>query len=122
MVTDDAILNELREQTKWLRLLGLGSVRPLITQVLTSDRDRLVYENTNGLRTAREVAKLAGVSHPTVLKLWQDWLALGICIESRTQSGRAEHLVPLSKLGIPVPKARNAIALETMPTAQEDQE
>ncbi len=104
MTADTEILAELREQTKWLRLLGFRSLRPLITEVLASERDRLVYELSDGVRTARELGKLAGVSHPTVLRLWQDWRALGLCIESTKQPGRAEHLVALSKLGITVPR------------------
>lgn len=98
------ILAELREQTKWLRLLGFRSLRPLITEVLTSERDRLVYELSDGLRTARDIAKVAGVTHPTVLRLWQEWRALGLCAESTKQPGRAEHLVALSKLGVAVPR------------------
>src|SRR6266581_666606 len=71
MTADSEILAELREQTKWLRLLGFQSLRPLISEVLASERDRLVYELSDGARTARELGKLAGVSHPTVLRLWQ---------------------------------------------------
>jgi hypothetical protein len=105
MTADSEILAELREQTKWLRLLGFRSLRPLISEVLTSERDRLVYELSDGVRTARELGKVAGVSHPTVLRLWQDWRALGLCVESTKQPGRAEHLVALSRLGISVPMA-----------------
>ena len=101
---DEAVLNELREQTKWLRLLGLGSLRPLVATVLKSERDRLVYELSDGMRSTRDLTKLTGASPMTVSRLWQDWLAMGICEESRARPGRAQHLVSLSKLGIPVPK------------------
>ena len=120
MTGDDAILDELREQTKWLRLLGLGALRPLVTTVVKSDRDKVVYEQSNGERTAREVAKVARVTHPTVLRLWQDWLSLGICIESRRHPGRAEHVLPLSRLGIALPKAAGESAALETPNREED--
>jgi hypothetical protein len=120
MSSDDAILDELREQTKWLRVLGLGSLRPLVTTVVKSDRDKVVYEQSNGERTARDVAKIARVTHPTVLRLWQDWLSLGICIESRRHPGRAAHVLPLSKLGLAVPKDAGEEATPGAPKPEKD--
>jgi hypothetical protein len=105
---NDATLNELREQTKWLRLLGLSSLHPLITSALKTDRDRLVYELSDGMRSTRDLAKLTGLSPMTVSRLWRDWLAMGICEESQSKPGRAQHLVSLSKLGIAVPKMGQA--------------
>lgn len=62
MGDDDSLLAELREQTKWLRLLGLQALRPLLIEVLVSDKHKLAHELTDGSRSVRDVAKLAGMS------------------------------------------------------------
>ncbi len=123
MALDDAILTELREQTKWLRLLGLSSLRPLVASALQTERDRLVYELSDGMRSTRDLAKLTGTSQMTVNRLWQDWLAMGICAESRVRPGRAQQLVSLSKLGVAVPKMSPATgaAPDTVATKESEE-
>jgi hypothetical protein len=103
MSTDEAMLEELREQTKWLRLLGLQALRPLLVEVLSSDRHKLAYELSDGSRTVRDIGKLAGIGPGTVSTLWREWIAVGICTESPQRAGRAQHVTPLSRLGIAVP-------------------
>lgn len=110
MARDDDILQELREQTKWLRLLGYTALKPMLQDALKNDKHKLVYEFSNGARTSREVAALAGVGPGTVSKLWTDWLAMGICTESPQQAGRKQHLAPLSQLGIELPTSAKAAA------------
>lgn len=102
MATDDNILAELREQTKWLRLLGLQALRPLLVEVLSSDKQKLAYELSDGSRTVRDIGKLAGMGPGTVSVLCREWMAVGICTESRQRAGRAQHVTPLSRLGIAV--------------------
>lgn len=103
MATEDDLLVELREQTKWLRLLGLQALRPLLVEVLSSDKHKLAYELSDGTRTVRDIGKLAGMGPGTVSILWREWMAVGICTESRLRAGRAQHVTPLSRLGIAVP-------------------
>ncbi|MHB1523370.1 MAG: hypothetical protein ACYCS9_06605 [Candidatus Dormibacteria bacterium] len=103
MSTDEAIVAQLREQTKWLRLLGLQALRPLLVEILLSDKQKLVYELSDGSRTVREIGKLAGVGPGTVSALWREWMAVGICTESSQRAGRAQHLAPMSRLGMVVP-------------------
>lgn len=103
MAGEDLVVAELREQTKWLRLLGLQTLRPLLDDLLRTDRHRVVFELSNGERSVRDVARLAGVGPATVSRLWNDWIAAGICIESPRAKGRAQHLASLSSLGLSVP-------------------
>ena len=100
---DDAVVELLREQTKWLRLLGLQALRPLLVEILSSDKHKLAYELSDGSRTVREVGKLAGLSPGTVSVLWREWMAAGICTEAPQRAGRAQHVTPLSRLGIAIP-------------------
>jgi hypothetical protein len=109
---DGAMLAELREQTKWLRLLGFQALRPILEVTLRTDKQKLVYEYSDGLRASREVARLAGVGAGSVVRMWSDWLAAGICVEAVNTTGRAQHLVSLSALGIPLPVATGAASAE----------
>jgi len=103
MSSEEAVLRQLREQTRWLRLIGLQALKPLIPAVLKTDKQRLVYELTDGQRTVRDVAGAAGVGTGTVSRLWADWITLGLCVQSGKVTGRAEHLTSLAALGYDIP-------------------
>jgi hypothetical protein len=105
---DEALLNELRAQTQWLRLLGLQTLRPLLVEILANTKQKFVYEATDGNRTTRQVGEIAGVSPGTVSVWWTKWIAAGICIEAPGSAGRAKHLASLSSLGIEVPTPAGA--------------
>jgi hypothetical protein len=100
---DSLILDELRIQTRWLRLLGLQALRPVLLEVLRTDKQRAVFEYSDGARSVREIARLAGVGAGSVSRMWSQWIAAGICVESTTAPGRAQHLASLSHLGLEVP-------------------
>lgn len=122
MPIDGDILEGLREQTKWLRLLGLQALRPVLEQTLRTDKHRLVYEYSNGLRSVRDIAALTGTSTKSVTTWWSEWLSLGICTESRSQAGRAVHLAPLSRLGIDVPLVAAKVDANGVSTTQDSVE
>ena len=83
-------LNELREQTKWLRFLGLQALRPLLRDVLKDKRELQAYELTDGSRSTRDIGGRVGVDPKTISNRWQKWTALGIAISDA--KGRATHL------------------------------
>jgi hypothetical protein len=118
---DDAILEQLQEQTKWLRFLGIQALRPLLVEVLASDKHRLAYEVSDGSRTVRDVAKLAGMGASTVSGLWREWMAIGVCSESALRAGRAQHVMPLSRLGIAVPGLARGVTVADGPADGEPQ-
>ncbi len=99
----EKVIIELQEQTRWLRLIGLQSLRPILEQVLTTDKQRLVFEFSDGRRAARDVAREAGVGPSTVSRYWTEWIANGICAESPDVPGRARHLASLTSLGFEIP-------------------
>ncbi len=103
MQSDDAILLELQRQTRWLRLLGLQALRPLLQETLRTDKQKLAFELSDGQRSVREVARLAGIGIGTVSRMWAQWIASGICVEAAAAPGRAEHLASLSQLGTSMP-------------------
>jgi hypothetical protein len=102
-MNDIDVLAELREQTRWLRLMGLQALRPLLVDALQTDKERLAFEVSDGTRSTREVGGIAGMSSSKVSGLWREWIAAGICAESSKHPGRAERLVSLARIGIEVP-------------------
>lgn len=112
------ILEELREQTKWLRFLGLRALGPVLEEQLTVDRERLAYELSDG-RSSEAIAPLVGVSSRSILNWWAKWIAGGIA--SEIGRGRAQRLVSLTQLGIAVPASLSAKAHKekSVPTATE---
>ena len=96
---NDRVLAQLQEQTQWLRFLALKELRPVLEEALQEDSHRRIYDLSDGRRTAREIAQAAGVTHPTVLRLWSKWMALGIASEG-DRPGRCRRLVGLDDLGI----------------------
>jgi hypothetical protein len=101
-MTTDPLLEELREQTKWLRLLGLQALRPLLLEALTTEKHKQVYELTDGDRTIRQIGDQVGIAPGTVSRWWSQWISQGICDERQDVPGRARKLYSLTRLGIAV--------------------
>lgn len=89
-------LGELREQTKWLRFLGLQALAPTLDAVLVTSKQRAVFDLSNGERSVREIATMAGVGVGTVSRLWSEWAQHGLVVESGNVPGRWRHLAPIA--------------------------
>ena len=96
---NDRVLAQLQEQTQWLRFLALKELRPVLEEALQEEAHRRIYDLSDGSRTAREIAQEVGVTHPTILRLWTRWMALGI-VAQEDRPGRSRRLVGLDDLGI----------------------
>ena len=104
---DTAVLRELQEQTRWLRLVGMQALRDVLVGMLRTRRQKLVYEYSDGNRTTRDITQLTGAGTGTVSRWWTQWMTAGICFESPNRPGRAQHLASLSTLGIEIPEAED---------------
>lgn len=94
----EAVLVELREQTKWLRFLALQQLRPALSEVLAGKAERIAYDMSDGTRTQRDVASDANVSQATISRWWNRWAARGLgTVDDR---GRFKHLTELASVGI----------------------
>jgi len=92
------------ELVKWTKPQGLLTVRQVLASALRSDAEKLVYNFSDG-RGSQEVAKVSGVSFPTVTVYWKRWSALGIVEPMKVQGGtRYRRLFSLEDLGIEVPR------------------
>jgi len=92
------------ELVKWTKPQGLLTVRQVIASALRTDAEKLVYNFSDG-HGSQEVAKVSGVSFPTVTVYWKRWSALGIVEPMKVQGGtRYRRLFSLEDLGIDIPR------------------
>lgn len=96
------IESRLDEICMWLRFQNRSALKALLDDVLRSKRDRLVYELTNGSKSANEIAQAAGVSQPRISQIWARWKELGIIMELVGAHGRYRHICSLSQLGLEI--------------------
>jgi hypothetical protein len=98
--TDGPILRELREQTKWLRFLGIRELPRVIDAQLKDDSQRKAYELSDGSRSTRAIGEMVGVSSKSISNWWQRWTSAGIATSD--DSGRATRIASLRSIGIDV--------------------
>ena len=102
--TFNRIVELLEEILKWTKLQGWQNVKDILLDTLNDERSKLVYHFSDG-KSSREVAQLAGLSHPTVLDYWKKWAILGIVEPIRVRGGiRYKRTFLLSDFGIDVPE------------------
>ncbi len=98
---DDPVLRELREQTKWLRFLGLRELPTVLSAQLKDDAQRRAYELSDGTMSTRAIAEAVGVSSKSISNWWQRWVSTGIA--TADESGRAARLASLRSVGLEAP-------------------
>lgn len=104
---DERIVDLLKEILKWTRFQGMLRVKDVLLDTLKKDEEKIAYESSDGRRGSREVAKLAGVSHQTVVNYWKKWATLGIVEPIKAPGGiRYKRSFSLSDFGIEVPKIK----------------
>jgi len=99
-----SIEQKLDQLLKWTRFAGMQQLRTIMTQNLETDTEMLVYELSDGERTTREIARLAGVgSNATIAKYWKKWTKIGIVEPSEKRRGRYQRICSLEAVGLTVP-------------------
>ena len=96
----DRIELRLAEICMWMRFQNRETLRTLLQEVLRSDRDRLIFELTDGVRSATEIAQAAKVSQPRISQIWNSWKPLGIVVEVPSARGRCRHISSLAEIGM----------------------
>ena len=103
---DERIVDLLKEILKWTRFQGMISVKGVLLDTLKKDEEKVAYESSEG-RGSKEVAKLAGISHQTVVNYWKKWATLGIVEPLKVRGGlRYRRSFSLSDFDIEVPKMK----------------
>lgn len=104
----DRMIRLLEEILKWEKIGGIQQVKNVLAELLKTDVEKLVYENSDN-RTSREISEITGVSHATVINYWKKWAKYGIVEEVRAQGGtRYKRIFSLSDFGIEVPEVKVA--------------
>jgi hypothetical protein len=87
----------LAELVAWTRFANLERLTATLRIVLKDPRHLAAYEATDGTHSQMEVARLSGLSQPSVSGLWTKWRRLALVLDS---DGRTTHLVRPSDLGL----------------------
>lgn len=94
---------------KWSRFSGLQQLRNVLTQFLTTDKELLIFEFSDGERTTREIAKLVNIgSNSTIAAYWKKWSKLGIVEPSMKRKGRFQRFCSLEEVGLTIPPLLNS--------------
>ena len=103
-MSESDVISLLREILKWVKFIGWRHVKDVLTDVLNTDRAKLIYHYSDG-RSLREIADLLGVSPETVRYYWKKWASLGIVDTVRVKGGgfRCIRMFSLEELGIEIP-------------------
>ena len=99
----DQILDRLNDISKWTKLQGLEKFSQIVPTILKSDEEKIIFELSNGIRSANEISTQSGIPKSTITSNWRKWAKSGIVEESKKFTGRMKHLVSLEEAGIDVP-------------------
>lgn len=118
-MTEDANTAILKEMLKWVRIQGMSQAKSVLRDALKTDKDRLVYEYSDGERGMVEIAKLTGLGAETVRRYWARWATMGLVEPISVKGGtRYKKVFSLQTFGIDMPQMQDA-ATATQPTAEQ---
>jgi hypothetical protein len=100
------IIRLLRELVRWSKFEVIPKLRTVLEQNLPSDKEKKIYELSDGERSTRDIAKLSGVSHQTIANYWEKWSKLGIVDTTETKEGRYRRICSLEQVGLEVPEVK----------------
>jgi hypothetical protein len=100
----EKIIELLEEILKWVRLEGAQRAKDTLRELLKTDTEKLIYENSDG-HTSREIAQVVGTSHGTVVNYWRKWVRFGIVKEKSSRGGtRFVKVFSLADFGMEFPR------------------
>lgn len=96
-MNDEETKTILKGILKWQKLQGIKILRETLPSILDTDEKRIVYENTDGKKTARDIMKIVNVGLGTLSRWWNDWYSQGV-LEKKGQ--KYVKIASLKELGI----------------------
>jgi len=96
----DMLNSTLKEILKWSRFQNLPKLREVLEKELDDQGKKLVFENTDGQKSMRQVSAESAVPVPTIQGWWNRWYNLGILEPSETRRGRLRRICSLRDVGI----------------------
>ncbi len=101
----DKILDVLNDISKWTKLQGLEKFSQVIPEILENDKKKIVFELSNGMRSAHEISIQSEIPKNDIIAYWKKWVEFGIVEESEQFVGRMKHLGSLAEARIDVPES-----------------
>ena len=83
---DNGQIELMKEMTNWLRLMGMKQLTETVNSILSKDEEKIVYQNSDGEKTTRQIEGLTGMSIKNVSMLWKKCF-LGGLGEYKSASG-----------------------------------
>ncbi len=94
----ELLVAESRRQTELLTLLALAPAREQAATALTGEKERLVYDLSDGTRSSRKLETETGVPKSTVSDWWREWRRRGLAVED---AAGTRVVIPLGSLALP---------------------
>lgn len=99
-VSNEQIVSLLQELINMYKLVNKPIIVQRLEEELADPKQKLIYELSNGERSAREIAESVGkVSHTTVTNYWKQWAKKGLMAPAQ-RVGRYKHTVDLKEYGL----------------------
>jgi len=115
----ERIVQLLEEILKWTKIEGMKATMTIFDNVVKTDLEKIVYENSNGQKS-REIASIAQTSHVTVVNYWRKWAKFGIVEEVSSKGGtRYKRVFSLKDFGIDIPSTKQNKSNSDNESAQE---
>ena len=84
------------------RLRDIDQIKKAVNEELDTLERKRVYELTDGIRSQRDIARLANVPERTISNWWHKWLQVGLIIRSPAPPSRVRKVFSLEDLGLSV--------------------
>ena len=95
----ESVLSILREMNQWIKIASIPKVKEILDITLLTPEAKKIYHHSDG-KSSTEIAKIVGISQPTVSNYWNKWSKIGIVHESSKFKGRWEKSFQLEDFGI----------------------
>ena len=106
------IIRIFEEQLRWSKLAGLTQLKTILEQNVKDEKERSVYELSDGEKSIRDLEEMTGVSRSKIAILWKKWYGMGLMERSHKYEGkRMKKSFSLLDSGIEVilPSNKNVI-------------
>ena len=105
-VADTSMMLLMEKLVAVTKLANHDAIKERLLMILDSADKKRVFEATDGISSARDIAARTGIGFSTVTRWWSDWNSQGIVEESENVQGRRRRLVSLREFGIEVPPGK----------------
>lgn len=106
ITNEEKIISALDELLKWVKVTGHSQVGAVLNQQVRTATQKIVYANSDGVKTLKELAELSGGDPGNISRDWKQWTQVGITEQVPARGGsRGKSLFNLVDFGIDVPKS-----------------